>query len=268
MAALPYIQLYIAEYLADTAHLTTLQHGAYLLLIFNYWQRGKPLSNSSERLASVARMSNEEWKIIEPTLAEFFEVTESEWIHHRIESDLIDVLSKSTKASAAGKASAQKRYGNRTFNERSTDDEPLRTDTDKDKEVDTEQNKKQKKQVVPLPPPQVIEEIGLKLEDYESYMAVRKAKKQAFVDERARDKWIAKWKRYFELGYDTAAMFDLMISSGWIGVVEEKWTKRKREIHVLTQRELDEQNYRDFGSPSPEEWAPIEAPQGWVPCHN
>jgi uncharacterized protein YdaU (DUF1376 family) len=142
MAALPYMQLYIADYLADTSHLTTLQHGAYLLLIFNYWQRGKPLSSTSERLASVARMSNEEWKIIEPVLAEFFKVTDSEWIHHRIESDLLDVLSKSTKASAAGKASARKRYGNRDlpFNERSTGDEPLRTDTDTDAEPDAEES--------------------------------------------------------------------------------------------------------------------------------
>lgn len=136
MAALPYIQVYIADYLADTAHLTTLQHGAYLLLIFNYWQRGKPLSNSNERLASVARMSNEDWKTVQPILAEFFTVTDSEWIHHRIEGDLLDVLSKSTKASAAGKASARKRYGSRElpFNDCSTDDEPLRSRTDTEAE--------------------------------------------------------------------------------------------------------------------------------------
>jgi uncharacterized protein YdaU (DUF1376 family) len=144
MAALPYIQLYIAEYLADTAHLTTLQHGAYLLLIFNYWQRGKPLSNSSERLASVARMSNEEWKNIEPVLAEFFEVTESEWVHHRIESDLVDVLSKSTKASAAGKASAKKRYGKPPLNECSTNDELLRSDIDKEEEQNNTKNQASK----------------------------------------------------------------------------------------------------------------------------
>jgi uncharacterized protein YdaU (DUF1376 family) len=265
MAALPYMQLYVAEYLADTAHLSTLEHGAYLLLLFNYWQRGKPLNSSDARLASVARMSNDQWLSVREVLSEFFTVTDTEWIHQRVERDLAKVSEKQGNASRAGKASAYKR-GNSLFNERSTDDEPLITDTDTD--TDTEQIKKHKKQEIPLPSGRELEVAGLKLEDYKSYMAVRKAKRQPFADERARDKWIAKWKKFYAAGYDTAAMFDQMISSGWVGEVEDKWKMRKREVHVLTQRELDEQNYRDFGSPDPSEWAPVDAPQGWVPCRN
>ena len=114
MAALPYIQLYTADYLADTAHLSTLEHGAYLLLIFNYWQRGesfraKDKQTLNKRLATVARLSIEEWGDVADTLSEFFIVTETEWMHRRIEDDLAAVLEKSIKASAAGKASADKR---------------------------------------------------------------------------------------------------------------------------------------------------------------
>src|SRR6185312_13041136 len=128
MAALPYIQLYIADYLADTAHLTTAEHGAYLLLIFNYWQRGHALNNANGRLASVVRMSNEEWEQHEQTLAEFFEVDGDEWRNHRIDDDLAAVEAKSTKASLAGKASGARRRAKaeRPFNERRANAEPYR----------------------------------------------------------------------------------------------------------------------------------------------
>ena len=49
MAALPYMQLYVADYLADTVHLDADEHGAYLLIIFNYWQTGKPIPESQSK---------------------------------------------------------------------------------------------------------------------------------------------------------------------------------------------------------------------------
>jgi uncharacterized protein YdaU (DUF1376 family) len=109
MAALPYIQLYVSDYLADTAHLSAAQHGAYLLLIFNYWQRGQALCNTNERLANVARMSSEEWSANRVALAEFFEIDGDIWRHRRIETDLAAVATKSTRAREAGLASAAKR---------------------------------------------------------------------------------------------------------------------------------------------------------------
>lgn len=140
MAALPYMQLYVADYLADTAHLSTLENGAYLLLIFNYWQRGesfkaKDQQSLNRRLASVARMSNEEWENVKESLSEFFETSETEWRHSRIDRDLDAVNTKSAKASAAGKASAASKSNKRstvveqTFNHTDTD---IDTDTDTD----------------------------------------------------------------------------------------------------------------------------------------
>lgn len=147
MAALPYIQLYVADYLADTMHLTTEEHGAYLLLIMNYWQTGKPIPK--KRLASVVRLSNERWNCVKDALNEFFtEGQQGEWIHDRLEQDLDKVKSKSNKASKAGKASAAKRAATKVienkenFNERSTHVQRVHseslnhTDTDTDTDVD------------------------------------------------------------------------------------------------------------------------------------
>lgn len=107
MAALPYMQLYIADYLADTMHLSAEEHGAYLLLMFNYWQTGKPIPKN--RLAKIARLTNERWADVEPSLQEFFCDNGEEWVHLLIEEDLASVREKLTKKSAAGKASVQAR---------------------------------------------------------------------------------------------------------------------------------------------------------------
>lgn len=107
MAALPYMQLCIADYLADTMHLSAEEHGAYLLLMFNYWQTGKPIPKN--RLAKIARLTNERWADVEPSLQEFFCDNGEEWVHLRIEEDLASVREKLTKKSAAGKASVQAR---------------------------------------------------------------------------------------------------------------------------------------------------------------
>ena len=142
MAALPYMQLYVADYLADTAHLTTLEHGAYLMLMFNYWQRGESFKANDERslnkrLATVARLSVSEWDEVKGSLSEFFDVTDTEWSQARIERDLAAVNAKSTKAKQAGKASAERR-----LNERSTNVEQTLNHTDTDTDTDTEAKEK------------------------------------------------------------------------------------------------------------------------------
>ena len=116
MSSLPYMQLYVSDYLADTAHLNAAQNGAYLLLLMNYWQRGKPLDNAGDRLAFVARMSPEEWEDNREILAEFFWIDGDVWTHARVENDLAKVREKSEQSSKAGQKSALKRE----MNDRST----------------------------------------------------------------------------------------------------------------------------------------------------
>jgi len=132
MAALHYMPLFVSDYLADAAHLTTQEHGAYLLLIMTYWQRGEALPADDIRLARIARVTRQEWDGMRDTLAEFFEAGEATWAHAKIEQVLADVRAKSDKARNAGKASAERRNGNRstdaeqTLNERSTDVQPIK----------------------------------------------------------------------------------------------------------------------------------------------
>jgi uncharacterized protein YdaU (DUF1376 family) len=91
MAALPYMPLFVADYLADTAHLTTQQHGAYLLLIMNYWQRSGPLPDDDSRLSKIARVGPREWIRMRPVISEFFSIADGTWLHSRIASELARV---------------------------------------------------------------------------------------------------------------------------------------------------------------------------------
>lgn len=127
MASLPYMQFYVADYLADTRHLTPTQHGIYLLLIMNYWQTGKPLPNDDIRLARIVGMRTHEFTKSSSVVKDFFKVTAQSLVHTRIECDLEAAYDKSTKASS----SVRKRYSKdttnveRTNNERNTDVLPL-----------------------------------------------------------------------------------------------------------------------------------------------
>ncbi len=107
MSALPYMPLYVADYLADTSHLSTTEHGAYLLLIMNYWQRGKPLPASDIGLSRIARLSMDEWLAAKPLIEPLFVTSESEWRHNRIEAELEHVRNRTEAKARAGKASAK-----------------------------------------------------------------------------------------------------------------------------------------------------------------
>ena len=126
----PYMPLFVADYLADTAHLSAAEHGAYLLLIMNYWQRCKPLPNDDRKLARIARMTDDEWAVSKDNIAEFFQVSGDEWRHSRIENEISIVSEKSARAKASARASVEARATNaeRTLSERSTNAELLGKD--------------------------------------------------------------------------------------------------------------------------------------------
>lgn len=176
MAALPYMQLYIADYLADTMHLSTEEHGAYLLLMFNYWQTGKPIPKT--RLAKIARLSNDRWISVESSLNEFFSDNGTEWVHERIERDLTAVMATQKQRSAAGKASAEKRKntvvskgknnGRSTVVEMPLNGNTTNIDTDIDKDKDLIQEilpgaEKNQLQPIDEPAPEIF--INLPLND-------------------------------------------------------------------------------------------------------
>lgn len=96
--------MYWGDYLKDTRALTPAQHGAYLLLIAEYWNSGQPLPDDDAALARFAACTPAEWKRIRPLIAPYFEIGEGRWLHRRVDAELMAAHEKYQRRAAAGRS--------------------------------------------------------------------------------------------------------------------------------------------------------------------
>lgn len=88
--ARPWMPFYVGDYLRKTAHLSTEQHGAYMLLIFHCWEHEHLPADAAGR-AAIARVTLKRWMVIGPAVEAFFN---PDGTHHRVEEERV----KSEKA--------------------------------------------------------------------------------------------------------------------------------------------------------------------------
>lgn len=116
-----WMPLYISDYLGDTMHLTTAQHGAYLLLLMGAWKRGASLPDNDEQLAQIARCDLKAWRAMRPVLEEFFDVVDGEWTQKRLASEFVRAGGIVSKRKEAGKKGAAKRWQSDATDDGKTD---------------------------------------------------------------------------------------------------------------------------------------------------
>lgn len=109
MSAPAWMPLYIGDYLADTQHLTTIEHGAYLLLIMHYWEHDG-LPKDEKLLRNIVKLSAHKFRVVGPVVLKFFD---QNLRHARIDKERRNAQNMISKRSAAGKAGAAVRHGNR-----------------------------------------------------------------------------------------------------------------------------------------------------------
>src|SRR5215469_5832465 len=111
-----WLPLYVADYLGDTMHLTTLQHGAYMLLLMHYWRCG-PLPSDQLQLAAIARLGMKVWQQVWPILQPFFTSNGDGTLHQkRMDWELRRWAEISDKRSAAGKLGGAGKHRSNTGN--------------------------------------------------------------------------------------------------------------------------------------------------------
>jgi uncharacterized protein YdaU (DUF1376 family) len=100
----------IGDYRKDTSHLTLLEHGIYRQLLDTYYLDEQPLSNDLTKLMRSHSVRNaDEQQSLQNVLTDFFELTESGYIHKRCDAVIADFHGKSEKA----RASANARWANK-----------------------------------------------------------------------------------------------------------------------------------------------------------
>lgn len=94
---------HIGKYLADTMHLTTEQHGAYLLLLAAGWMRHGQLPSDDAQLAAIARLPLKRWLAMRPVISAFFTVSPDGWSQKRQIEELGKAIALTNARSEAGK---------------------------------------------------------------------------------------------------------------------------------------------------------------------
>lgn len=102
-----WMPIYWGDYLGKTSGLSCEEHGAYLLLIAAYWQRGKSLPDEDRFLSTVTRLSMKKWKMVRPKILHYFRQKDGELSHDRVEKEIV----RSCDRICAGKAGANARWG-------------------------------------------------------------------------------------------------------------------------------------------------------------
>jgi uncharacterized protein YdaU (DUF1376 family) len=103
---------FISDYLASTALFTTLEHGAYSLLLMHMWAQGGTLPLDHDRLAQVARVRDaDQWaKIWQEISVRFVTAGPGRITHRRLQAELEEARRLKTEASERGRAGAAGRW--------------------------------------------------------------------------------------------------------------------------------------------------------------
>ena len=92
----------VCNYLADTSRFTTLQHGAYLVILLEYWRNNGRISSDMEELQEIVQLDQKAFDQVMPAVLKQFETVGSDLKHSELDKELEKRKTKKTKFSSFG----------------------------------------------------------------------------------------------------------------------------------------------------------------------
>ena len=222
-----WMPLYVRDYIGATSRLTTEQHGAYLLLIMDYWLNGPP-PDDDHVLASIVRLPLEQWQKHRPSIERLFSVHSGAWTHKRIDREIEAAHERKTQAIERGKRGAMARWGkdDKASNGASID-QACKKQSSKDSSSPSPSPKKKTKSkaagaaVVDLPD-------WMPLESWSDFLDYRKEIKSP-MSTRAQEMAIKKLEKFKKSGDDPVEVLEQSMINGWKGLFQVKEPNRNNE---------------------------------------
>jgi uncharacterized protein YdaU (DUF1376 family) len=106
-----WMPIYIGDYLGDTMHLTTEQHGAYLLLIMHYWRSG-PIKANEATIMAITRLDAQAYARGINDVLNFFTMKDGCYRHKRVEAEKRKANENQKTNAERAKKAAQARWKN------------------------------------------------------------------------------------------------------------------------------------------------------------
>ena len=223
MAEFPSMPLWTDAYLGDTTHLTTLEHGAYLLLLMTAWRaRDNKLPDDDKLLARYTKLGPAQWRRIKPIISEFFTIENGHWSQRRLNDEAIAVKQYRERQRNAGLASALKRKGRHSTTVQSGCNQTATPTPSPSPTVDT---------IVSTPPsppkhirmgdwPEIPDWIPV--DEWNAFIEMRKRKGRGSPTERAISIIIRKLEKWKDEGEPPGAVLDQSTEGQWTGVFRLK----------------------------------------------
>lgn len=86
--AKPWMKFFVGDYIADTPHLTCMEHGGYLLLIMHAWTHDGALPSDHNVLRKIIKMPPAAWAQSKDTILGFFYLDGDVYRHRRVDKEL------------------------------------------------------------------------------------------------------------------------------------------------------------------------------------